>query len=302
MRTLNAIDAIRRRDRGGGPADWAASGSSNWRGERRGSRVCVLRRLRGRRAHPVRRGDGPIAIGELFADWKAWRATEHAVTEDRFYISRGSAIYNPHWCCRSASSRRLYIVSLATGALAGPAGEARTWRSFPLRRAEVLYDEAGAVRAWPPQHGDRKDGQRPPVPAAGTARQVHAVRRGRARPPRKQVIRKYALTSRDRRLGIGIKEGGSSIVEARARPGAAQRRLPLDTHLRGASCTTSRTTRSRGPGGRLGTQPYWSRSRNPALQDAPDHRASSRAAAVAYGARQSTPAPAEPRARFPAAR
>jgi len=91
---------------------------------------------------------------------------------------------------------------------------------FPgFAAAEVLYDEAGASRRGHRQHGHRKTASRPPVPAGhGTARQVHAVRRGARGHLGKQVIRKYALDSgRDPQTGHRHQGGvGARSIEARA--------------------------------------------------------------------------------------
>jgi electron-transferring-flavoprotein dehydrogenase len=195
----------------------------------------------------------PIALNELFPNWKERGAPLNTpVTEDRFYIlTEKGAIYNPHWLLPDCFiNDGYYIVSLANVVRwLGQQAEALGVEIFPgFAAAEVLYDDAGAVRGVATGNmGIGKDGQ-PTAnfqPGVELHRQVHAVRRGRARPPGQAGDRaKFALDEgRDPQTwGIGIKEVWE-IDPARHVPGLVVHSAgwPLDSPpTAAASSTTSR--------------------------------------------------------------
>jgi len=204
---------------GGGPAGLAAAIRLKQLAAEKGAEVsvCVLEKGSEVGAHILSGAVmDPIAIGELFPDWKARGAPlTTPVSEDRFYIlTEKGAIYNPHWLLpKCFINDGYYIVSLANVVRwLGQQAEALGVEIFPgFAAAEVLYDEAGAVKGVATGNmGIGKDGQ----PTAGfqPGMELHGKYTLFAEGARghlgKQVIRKYALDSgRDPQTwGIGIKE------------------------------------------------------------------------------------------------
>ena len=139
---------------GGGPAGLAAAIRIRQLAAQKGSEVsvCVLEKGSEVGAHILSGAVmDPIAIGELFPDWKERGAPLNTpVTEDRFYIlTEGSAIYNPHWLLPNCFiNDGYYIVSLANVVRwLGQQAEALGVEIFPgFAAAEVLYDDKGAVK------------------------------------------------------------------------------------------------------------------------------------------------------------
>ena len=204
---------------GGGPAGLAAAIRIKQLAAEKGAEVsvCVLEKGSEVGAHILSGAVmDPIAIGELFPDWKERGAPLNTpVTEDRFYIlTEKSAIYNPHWLLpKCFINDGYYIVSLANVVRwLGQQAEALGVEIFPgFAAAEVLYDEAGAVKGVATGNmGIGKDGQ----PTAGfqPGMELHGKYTLFAEGARghlgKQVIAKFRLDAgRDPQTwGIGIKE------------------------------------------------------------------------------------------------
>ena len=158
----------------------------------------------------------PIAIGELFPNWKELGAPlTTPVSEDRFYIlTETKAIYNPHWLLPGCFiNDGYYIVSLANVVRwLGQQAESLGVEVFPgFAAAEVLYEEHGAVRGVATGNmGVGRDGEptgnfQPGVELHGKYTLFAEGARGHLG---KQVIEKYGLADgRDPQTwGIGIKE------------------------------------------------------------------------------------------------
>jgi electron-transferring-flavoprotein dehydrogenase len=204
---------------GGGPAGLAAAIRIKQLAAEKGSEVgvCVLEKGSEVGAHILSGAVmDPIAIGELFPDWKERGAPlATPVTEDRFYIlTENSALYNPHWLLpKCFINDGYYIVSLANVVRwLGTMAEALGVEIFPgFAAAEVLYDEKGAVKGVATGNmGIGRDGQ--PTASFQPGMELHGRYTLFAEGARghlgKQVIGKYALDSgRDPQTwGIGIKE------------------------------------------------------------------------------------------------
>ena len=170
----------------------------------------------------------PIALNELIPDWKERGAPLNTqVTEDRFYIlTEDKAYYNPHWLLPNCFiNDGYYIVSLANVVRwLGQQAEALGVEIFAgFAAAEVLYDDAGAVRGVATGNmGIGKDGQptdnfQPGVELIGKYTLFAEGARGHLG---KQVIARYKLDEgRDPQTwGIGIKEVWE-IDPARHMPG-----------------------------------------------------------------------------------
>ena len=205
----------------------------------------------------------PRAITELVPDWKArGRAARHAghrATAFLFLLeTRSKAIRTRTGCCRSCfQNDGNYVISLGNvGTLAGD-GRPKRWasRSSPASpRAEVLYDDDGAVRGVATGNmGVGKDGE--PHDdfqlGHGAARQVHDLRRRRARPSRQAGDREVQPRRRPRpaELGPSASRSCGRSPPTRPQPGLVlhTRRLAArpTTPTAAASCTTSKATRSR---------------------------------------------------------
>jgi len=139
---------------GGGPAGLAAAIRVKQRaaGAGREVSVCVLEKGSEIGAHILSGAVmDPRALNELLPDWKARGAPlATPVTEDRFYLlTKSKAIYNPHWLLPDCFiNDGCYVVSLANVVRwLGREAEALGIEVFAgFAAAEVLYDEAGAVR------------------------------------------------------------------------------------------------------------------------------------------------------------
>jgi electron-transferring-flavoprotein dehydrogenase len=204
---------------GGGPAGLAAAIRIKQRAAQAGKDVgvCVLEKGSEVGAHILSGAVmDPIAINELFADWKERGAPLNTqVSEDRFYIlTENSALYNPHWLLPDCFiNDGYYIVSLANVVRwLGQQAEALGVEIFPgFAAAEVLYDDQGAVRGVATGNmGIGKDGRptanfQPGVELIGKYTLFAEGARGHLG---KQVIAKYGLAEgRDPQTwGIGIKE------------------------------------------------------------------------------------------------
>ncbi len=204
---------------GGGPAGLSAAIRLKQLATEKGSdlSVCVLEKGSEVGAHILSGAVmDPIAIGELFPDWKERGAPLNTqVTEDRFYIlTETKAIYNPHWLLPNCFiNDGYYIVSLANVVRwLGQQAESLGVEIFPgFAAAEVLYDDKGAVRGVATGNmGIGKDGQptdsfQPGVELHGKYTLFAEGARGHLG---KQVIEKFRLgEGRDPQAwGIGIKE------------------------------------------------------------------------------------------------
>jgi electron-transferring-flavoprotein dehydrogenase len=204
---------------GGGPAGLAAAIRLKQRAAESGRdvSVCVLEKGSEIGAHILSGAVmDPIALNELLPDWKERGAPlTTAVTEDRFYIlTEKGAIYNPHWLLPDCFiNDGYYIVSLANVVRwLGQQAEALGVEIFPgFAAAEVLYDDAGAVRGVATGNmGIGKDGQptasfQPGVELIGKYTLFAEGARGHLG---KQVIERFKLLDgRDPQTwGIGIKE------------------------------------------------------------------------------------------------
>jgi electron-transferring-flavoprotein dehydrogenase len=204
---------------GGGPAGLAAAIRLKQRAAESGRdvSVCVLEKGSEIGAHILSGAVmDPIALNELFPNWKELGAPLNTpVTEDRFYIlTEKGAIYNPHWLLPDCFiNDGYYIVSLANVVRwLGQQAEALGVEIFPgFAAAEVLYDDAGAVRGVATgSMGIGKDGQptanfQPGVELIGKYTLFAEGARGHLG---KQVIERFKLLDgRDPQTwGIGIKE------------------------------------------------------------------------------------------------
>jgi len=204
---------------GGGPAGLSAAIRIKQRAEKEGREVgvCVLEKGSEVGAHILSGAVmDPIALSELFPDWKERDAPLNApVTEDRFYIlTETKAIYNPHWLLpKCFVNDGYYVVSLANVVRwLGQQAEALGVEIFPgFAAAEVLYDEQGSVRGVATGNmGVGKDGEptgnfQPGVELLGRYTLFAEGARGHLG---KQVIARYGLDEgKDPQTwGIGIKE------------------------------------------------------------------------------------------------
>ncbi len=204
---------------GGGPAGLSAAIRIKQRAAEAGKDVgvCVLEKGSEIGAHILSGAVmDPVAIGELFPDWKERGAPLNTpVTEDRFYIlTETGALYNPHWLLPDCFiNDGYYIVSLANVVRwLGQQAEALGVEIFPgFAAAEVMYDENGAVRGVATGNmGIGKDGQptanfQPGVELIGKYTLFAEGARGHLG---KQVTARFDLArGRDPQTwGIGIKE------------------------------------------------------------------------------------------------
>lgn len=216
---------------GGGPAGLAAAIRLKQRAAERGAEVsvCVLEKGAEVGAHILSGAVmDPIALDELFPNWKELGAPLHTpVSEDRFYLlTESKAIYNPHWLLPDCFiNDGYYVVSLGNVVRwLGQQAEALGVEIFPgFAAAEVLYDEAGAVRGVATGNmGVGKDGEptsnfQPGVELIGKYTLFAEGARGNLG---RQLIERYRLLEgRDPQTwGIGIKELWE-IDPARHKPG-----------------------------------------------------------------------------------
>ncbi len=204
---------------GGGPAGLAAAIRLKQLAAERGGElsVCVLEKGSEIGAHILSGAVmDPIALNELFPNWKELGAPLNTpVSEDRFYIlTETKAIYNPHWLLPECFiNDGYYVVSLGNVVRwLGQQAEALGVEIFPgFAAAEVLYDDAGAVRGVATGNmGIGKDGEptgnfQPGVELIGKYTLFAEGARGHLG---KQVIERFKLLDgRDPQTwGIGIKE------------------------------------------------------------------------------------------------
>ena len=188
----------------------------------------------------------PIALTELFPDWKALGAPlNQPVTDDAFmFFSENGATRTPNWllppCFHNEGN---YIISLSEFTRwLGQQAEALGVEIFPgFTAAEVLYDEKGAVKGVATGNmGVGKDGE--PTENFQLGMELHAKYTVFAEGARghlgKQVISHFHLDAgRDpQSYGIGIKEVWE-IDPARHQAGLALHSAgwPLDSDTYGGS-------------------------------------------------------------------
>ncbi|GAB4475281.1 MAG: electron transfer flavoprotein-ubiquinone oxidoreductase [Burkholderiaceae bacterium] len=204
---------------GGGPAGLAAAIRLKQLAAEKGreTSVCVLEKGSEIGAHILSGAVmDPIALDELFPDWKARGAPLNTqVTEDRFYIlTEKRAYHNPHWLLPDCFiNDGYYIVSLANVVRwLGKQAEALGVEIFPgFAAAEILYDDRGAVRGVATgDMGIGRDGRptanhQPGVELIGKYTLFAEGARGHLG---KQLLERYRLMDgRDPQTwGIGIKE------------------------------------------------------------------------------------------------
>jgi len=204
---------------GGGPSGLAAAIRLKQRAAEAGKEisVCLLEKGSEVGAHILSGAVmDPRALNELLPDWKARGAPlATPVSEDRFYLlTKAKAIYNPHWLLPDCFiNDGCYVVSLANVARwLGREAEALGVEIFPgFAAAEVLYDEAGAVRGVATgdmgvgRNGEPTDRFQPGVELVGKYTLFAEGARGHLG---KEVVARYRLDDgRDPQTwGIGIKE------------------------------------------------------------------------------------------------
>ena len=180
---------------GGGPAGLSAAIRLKQLAAEKGSEVsvCVLEKGGELGAHILSGAVmDPRALTELIPNWKELGAPLNTpVTEDRFlFLTETKAYKTPGWMLPACfQNHGNYVVSLANVVRwLGQQAEALGVEIFPgFPAAEVLYNDDGSVKgvATGNMGVDRARPADRRVPARhGTAREVHAVRRRRARPPR----------------------------------------------------------------------------------------------------------------------
>ena len=188
----------------------------------------------------------PIGLDRLLPDWrKEDTPIKTAVSDDRFYwLSASRAVRLPDLLMPPLMSNHgNYIVSLGNVCrwLATKA-EALGVEIYPgFAAAEVLYDENGAVAGVATGDMGHRPG-RPPQGLVharhGAARQIHAVRRGRARLPRQDADRPLRARRRPRAAEIRPRPQGAvagRAGQAPARAGAALLRLAARQSTGGGS-------------------------------------------------------------------
>jgi len=204
---------------GGGPSGLAAAIRLKQRAAEAGKEisVCLLEKGSEVGAHILSGAVmDPRALNELLPDWKARGAPlATPVAEDRFYLlTKAKAIYNPHWLLPDCFiNDGCYVVSLANVARwLGREAEALGVEIFPgFAAAEVLYDDAGAVRGVATgdmgvgRNGEPTDRFQPGVELVGKYTLFAEGARGHLG---KEVVARYRLDDgRDPQTwGIGIKE------------------------------------------------------------------------------------------------
>jgi electron-transferring-flavoprotein dehydrogenase len=204
---------------GGGPAGLSAAIRLKQLAAEKGSEinVCVLEKGGELGAHILSGAVmDPIAITELFPDWKALGAPLNTpVTEDRFlFLSAGKALKTPSWMLPACfQNHGNYIVSLANVVRwLGQQAEALGVEIFPgFPAAEILYNEDGSVKGVATGNlGVDREGQ--PKADFQLGMELHAKYTLFAEGARghlgKQLISKFSLDQgKDpQTYGIGIKE------------------------------------------------------------------------------------------------
>jgi electron-transferring-flavoprotein dehydrogenase len=204
---------------GGGPAGLAAAIRLKQRAEQAGKEigVCVLEKGGELGAHILSGAVmDPIAINELFPDWKERGAPLNTpVTEDRFlFLSASKATKTPSWLLPACfQNHGNYIVSLANVVRwLGQQAENLGVEIFPgFPAAEILYNEDGSVKGVATGNmGVDRHGK--PTSSFQLGMELHAKYTFFAEGARghlgKQLITKFDLAAgRDpQTYGIGIKE------------------------------------------------------------------------------------------------
>ena len=225
----------------------------------------------------------PVSLDKLIPDWRedADCPLKTQVKDDQFYwMTAGSAIPLPNFAMPPLmNNHHCYIGSLGNVCrwLARKA-EALGVEIYPgFAAAEVLYDEKGAVRGIATgDMGVAKDGSHKIVVYArhGTGRQIHAVRRRRARQPDQAADREIFPRRQQRAAEIRHRPQGSLADrsgQAPKRPDPAFVRLAAEQFNRRRLVPLS--LRRQSGGGRLRRASQLRRSvsvavrRIPALQD-----------------------------------
>jgi electron-transferring-flavoprotein dehydrogenase len=204
---------------GGGPAGLSAAIRLKQRAAEKGNEisVCVLEKGGELGAHILSGAVmDPIAIAELFPDWKALGAPLNtAVTEDRFlFLTASKALKTPSWMLPACfQNHGNYIVSLANVVRwLGQQAEALGVEIFPgFPAAEILYNEDGSVKGVATGNmGVDREGK--PKADFQLGMELHAKYTLFAEGARghlgKQLIKQFAL-DKDKdpqAYGIGIKE------------------------------------------------------------------------------------------------
>jgi electron-transferring-flavoprotein dehydrogenase len=243
--------------------------------------------LRARRAHHLRRGDGPARPDGTVPDWKERGAPLHQpVTDDEVYFLQRKDRQHAHApgslpdCLHNHGN---YIISL--GAVAkwlAEQAEALGVEIFPgFAAAEVLYNDAARCAAWPPAMPASARTASPPAASSSAwncCGKYTVFAEGARGHLGKQLIARYKLdTGRNAQTyALGVKELWE-VDPAKAKPGLVvhtagwpmdeaelRRRLPVPP---------GRQPHHTGPGHRAGLpepldQPV---RRDAALEDAPRH-------------------------------
>jgi electron-transferring-flavoprotein dehydrogenase len=204
---------------GGGPAGLSAAIRLKQLAAEKGNEisVCVLEKGGELGAHILSGAVmDPIAISELFPDWKALGAPLNtAVTEDRFlFLTASKALKTPSWMLPACfQNHGNYIVSLANVVRwLGQQAEALGVEVFPgFPAAEILYNEDGSVKGVATGNmGVDREGR--PKADFQLGMELHAKYTLFAEGARghlgKQLIKQFALDKgKDpQAYGIGIKE------------------------------------------------------------------------------------------------
>ena len=213
----------------------------------------------------------PIGLDRLLPDWRTEDTPiKTAVTDDRFYwlgAAGGAAAAELPDAAADEQPRQLHRLARQRLPLARrprPRRSAsRSIRALPPPRCSI--DETARSSASPPATwaSARTASRKAELhPRHGAARQVHAVRRGRARPLSKQLIAQFGLADgrEPQKFGIGLKElwqvapdkhqpgpgaAHASAGRSTTRPAAARSSITSTTiWCRSASSCTS-TTRTR---------------------------------------------------------
>ena len=234
---------------GAGPAGLAAAIRLKQLAAEKGQEVsvCVLEKGSEVGAHILSGAVmDPIGLNELIPDWKEKGAPLNVpVTEDRFlFLSETKATRTPGWALPGIfQNHGNFVVSLANVVRwMGQQAEALGVEIFPgFPAAQVLYDEAGAVRGVVTGDlGIGKDGE--PTGEFQLGMELHAryvlFAEGSRGSLGKLLIEKFGLAkdSDPQSYGIGIKELWE-IDPAKHQPGLVMHTAgwPLDTKTYGGS-------------------------------------------------------------------
>ena len=253
---------------GGGPAGLSTAIRLKQLATEKGSEinVCVLEKGSEPGAHILSGAVmDPIAITELFPDWKERGAplNQPVTGDDLLVLTETGATRTPDWLMpRNFHNDGCYVISLgAVTKWLGEQAEALGVEIFPgFTAAEVLYNDDGSVKGVATGHlGLGKDGE--PTGHFQLGMELHAKYTVFAEGARghlgKQLIAKYKLDRRQGRADLRHRHQGTLGNPGRqgqARPGGAHRRLAHGRrHLRRRfSLPPRRQQGHAGPGGRPG--------------------------------------------------